>query len=428
MRVDEIKGKSPLEEWLQGRSQSDASAIAQRAVLRILPVLPGSLLDSRTPRIDIFLLRGLLTIGVDHLSPGADIGRAAKEAFNIPRDVVQELRDFPWLKYNRILDAAAFAVETVSVARTYDAALSAGEAAMFAEYAVIEVPLSGAGPYLWEQIRDDARMFEAGDDPLSAPLWSIPLPDWFRQFDKEMRGAWNARGPVDWDFWLRWWDGVLSGQQLDWALQEAVALIPSEVWEAGPSAVAAAIREIEKGFQTQPPPLSIDGALSRMAPAQPEALDAFSTAVWSHRQDLPPTLEAVLGFCQLEIARLQGKNYRDDEEREECQRQIRVLMTLHQAVSQLVGSLNLDHPMSRAEAERPEKLTRLFRKSLTEWPRENVDDLVDSTCRAALVGLTAMALPMLGASVTIATGVGVVLFGGKKVADAVKAAKDISGL
>lgn len=38
----------------------------------------------------------------------------------------------------------------------------------------------------------------------------------------------------------------MSGQQLDWNLQETVALIPDEVWEAGPGAVAEAISTIEE--------------------------------------------------------------------------------------------------------------------------------------------------------------------------------------
>jgi hypothetical protein len=39
---------------------------------------------------------------------------------------------------------------------------------------------------------------------------------------------------------------VLSGQQTDWDVQEKVALIPDEVWEAGPEAVAAEIARIEE--------------------------------------------------------------------------------------------------------------------------------------------------------------------------------------
>jgi hypothetical protein len=60
-----------------------------------------------------------------------------------------------------------------------------------------------------------------------------------------MRAIWRQDGSENWSFWLRWWDGVVSGAQIDWALQEKVALIPNEVWEQGPGGVAEAIREIE---------------------------------------------------------------------------------------------------------------------------------------------------------------------------------------
>ncbi len=39
---------------------------------------------------------------------------------------------------------------------------------------------------------------------------------------------------------------MLSGRQIDWALQEKVALIPSEVWEQGAAAVAERIALIEE--------------------------------------------------------------------------------------------------------------------------------------------------------------------------------------
>ena len=64
-----------------------------------------------------------------------------------------------------------------------------------------------------------------------------------------MRTHWQRENPTHWEFWLRWWDGALSGDQLDWKLQEAVALIPGDVWKAGPGAVAEAIFAIEEELQ-----------------------------------------------------------------------------------------------------------------------------------------------------------------------------------
>lgn len=101
---------------------------------------------------------------------------------------------------------------------------------------------------MWEQLRDDLRMITEERDPLQLPLWSITRPDWFTQFDAETRAIWSKNPPGAWDFWSRWWDGVLSGKQLDWELQRRVALIPDEDWQRGPAHIAAIIVRLEEQF------------------------------------------------------------------------------------------------------------------------------------------------------------------------------------
>ncbi|PQV59112.1 hypothetical protein LX70_00935 [Defluviimonas denitrificans] len=66
-----------------------------------------------------------------------------------------------------------------------------------------------------------------------------------------MRAIWMKEGAEIWSFWLRWWDGVVSGRPLPWDLQEKVALIPDEVWDQGAEAVAAEIARIEEQFRLQ---------------------------------------------------------------------------------------------------------------------------------------------------------------------------------
>ena len=48
-----------------------------------------------------------------------------------------------------------------------------------------------------------------------------------------------------WTFWAEWYDRAMEGDPLPWGLQERVALIPDEIWEAGPEAVAAEIKRIQ---------------------------------------------------------------------------------------------------------------------------------------------------------------------------------------
>ena len=54
----------------------------------------------------------------------------------------------------------------------------------------------------------------------------------------------------DWRFWRRWYLEMWEGRFTDWDLAIEVAKIPDEVWDAGLSAVAEAIREIEARFRT----------------------------------------------------------------------------------------------------------------------------------------------------------------------------------
>lgn len=49
----------------------------------------------------------------------------------------------------------------------------------------------------------------------------------------------------EFEYWREWYLGYLTGSNIDWKLQQEVALISDEVWDQGPSAVALAIEEIK---------------------------------------------------------------------------------------------------------------------------------------------------------------------------------------
>jgi hypothetical protein len=57
----------------------------------------------------------------------------------------------------------------------------------------------------------------------------------------------SLRGP--WAFWATWYDRAMAGDPLPWDLQEQIALIPNEIWETGPEAVAKEIERIEAEFE-----------------------------------------------------------------------------------------------------------------------------------------------------------------------------------
>ncbi len=60
------------------------------------------------------------------------------------------------------------------------------------------------------------------------------------------------------NFWLRWYQSMWDGAPLDRDLVTQVALIEDAIWEAGPEAVAAAIKDIETSFLDLHLPLAED--------------------------------------------------------------------------------------------------------------------------------------------------------------------------
>jgi hypothetical protein len=91
---------------------------------------------------------------------------------------------------------------------------------------------------------------EDGAPVFGTPLWPDgAVPEDLAAALDTLRAFWDA-DPETWGFWRRWYDGMLAGQPLPWDLQEQVALIPDDIWEAGPEAVAREIAKIEARFDS----------------------------------------------------------------------------------------------------------------------------------------------------------------------------------
>ncbi|MCB2135737.1 MAG: hypothetical protein KDE08_07300 [Rhodobacteraceae bacterium] len=208
-------------------------------------------------------------------------------------------------------------------------------------------------------------------------------------------------------------------------MQRDVALIESDIWEAGPGAAAEEIAQVD--LESEGPPKDMPGveqALGALSAGADADVARVKRALVAHRAELPPTFDAILGLISLEVERLQGRNYRDDEDAAEAKRQIGVLSTLYQSVEALKALVPEKAKMSASDAEKAEKLSRLYVRTFKEWPRANAEELVDSVCRLGLVGATATMLPMIGITTPWAVAAGIAIFGNKKLADALKIAKE----
>ena len=449
MKIEDIKDEQTLRAWLNARPeetrQTDAIAIAQRCALRVLPFFGRAMHEpwaTESGVTALSVLRQLLSFAVARKFSTPALMAASASAFGAASASASAAASASGL------DAVYASAAALAVSAALNASAARTSAAFWAELRLDADMLQAAldpaittivtaalafnktHPALWAELRLDAKAVQDGGDPAAGPLWSFPPPHRYTRYDTETRAIWAKDPPGTWDFWTRWWDGVLSGQQLDWELQKAVALISDDIWSQGPAAVAEAIRLIERAMQQKPADDPIEDAIAQMSAQAPAVIQRFSEAVTEHREDLPPTLDALIGYVGQEIDRLQFRNapYATSEEEIEAQRQIRVLTTIWATLQKLRETIPAEGALTVQGVERAEKLSRLFLRQFKEWPRQNADDLVDSTCRAALVGVTAVLLPMIGAPVSVAIGGGVILFGGKKVADSIKATKDLGGL
>jgi hypothetical protein len=256
--ADEIRDIESLRGWLEGRSKGDSYWIGLRTACRSLPNLGRALDDDWARKLEVSVLPVLRAL----LSSETTTSTAALKARGFG-EVVNSLAD----DTDEYLAAdAAYSVAHAAIARDRGTSLKAAigfvaraadhssfSAAATADPASARMPPSESGvnalnaaQSIWNQIREDARAVEVGGDLRRRPLWSGAVPNWFRASESEMRVIWQADPAMA--FWLRWWDGALSGDQLAWDLQEKVALIEPEVWDAGPEAVAAEIARIEAGF------------------------------------------------------------------------------------------------------------------------------------------------------------------------------------
>ncbi len=225
MDASEIIDRETLERWLKDRPQAtrqrDAVWIAMRTAARVFPLYgrqsplygrqswnqrkAGATRSSDLTALPI--LRCLLTSWVATVSPNPEV-------------------------------RVAYAAARADAAAAASAASYAGDAyaARAAAYAAAD-----ADAAIWEQIRTDAQAIEGDRDASSVPLWSGATPDWFQSAAAVTRQVWAEGPPGTWDFWLRWWDGVLSGHRLDRDFQTQVALIRDEFWQLGPEKIATRI-------------------------------------------------------------------------------------------------------------------------------------------------------------------------------------------
>lgn len=251
MNEDELKA------WLDTQPQEVRVAIAYRMAMRILPFYGKLPLGSRSRHmLKMYLMsfRAVLTTAVAAERPTSQIHVAASmaaSAVRASRSVARAGHDD--LRSGGSDDASNDAARIVgNVCDVVADPVRAFEAALFtlkyafrrsAEYFL---GTEAAG----ETAAMDAVYLDATMNPKLLTSSRINLPEVIRETHEKAEAAGGSilhqGGP--WTFWAKWYARAMEGDPLPWGLQEQIALIPDEVWEAEPEAVAERIQEIEDEY------------------------------------------------------------------------------------------------------------------------------------------------------------------------------------
>ncbi|MFT5616691.1 MAG: hypothetical protein ACI8Q6_003997, partial [Granulosicoccus sp.] len=259
---------------------------------------------------------------------------------------------------------------------------------------------------VWDSVRADCLRVSEGADVFETSLW-VENQNPFETLWHDVKA--QVTDP-EWAFWIKWYDDALAGRVPNWDMLEEIALIESEVWDAGAVAVAAEIAKIELKYAVQ----------------KPVKLDAITiqNAVAQNLAAIPPQLEALIETIDGEIERLRGRNPQDDLERRDIDQLMDTFKAMRGAVAGLGELLPSLGPPAMEKAEEMAGLLQVFGREFRKWPRENAPDLVDSSYRVLLIGLTAGVMTTFGLPALASTAVAGIAFGGKKLVGIGKALKD----
>jgi hypothetical protein len=295
-----VKNDEEFRVWLEGQPQEICTAIAYRAAMRALPL--AALWRDRGEigsRFALAAFRTSLISGVAAGEPAHDVkaavydaagaadaaasaGHAANAAANAVTRAVARTADAA--TYAAGVAAARAARTAADATNAADSAVDAADAAASAvARAAARTPVARAARAV---ARDAASAAAYADtdltsDAIMCSAIAVPLEvlDAIEAHAVGKTDILRAGGP--WTFWAKWYDRAMAGDPLPWDLQEQIALIPNEIWEAGPEAVAEEIEKLSFQFATSIAPRLVrddeaDVFRVEADPVPPEELAAFA--------------------------------------------------------------------------------------------------------------------------------------------------------
>lgn len=266
-----VKNDEEFRAWLEEQPKAVCTAIAYRAAMRVLPLAALWRDHSKVgSRFALAAFRTSLISGVAAVGPAHDLKAAAYTAADAA-DAAASAGHAAYAAANAVTRAVARTADAATYAAGDAAARAAGTAADATkaadsavdavDAAASAVARAAARPPVARAARAVARGTvsaaayadtDLASDIIMRSAIAVP-PEVLDAIEAHAVGKTDilrAGGP--WTFWAKWYDRAMAGDPLPWDLQEQIALIPSEVWEAGPEAVAEEIARIEEEFSGPP--------------------------------------------------------------------------------------------------------------------------------------------------------------------------------
>ncbi len=235
-----IENEEQFRAWLDAQPQEVCVAIACRAALRVLPF--ATRFPERHEALDRLALRtmrAILTSGVAAMYPTPEVWVAGAFAHS---SAIAAASKASSLAHSSTIAAASAAASAARASAFPEEEVSTAASSATAAASNTAFSSARAAIYADADLRPETLMSSA-----------VSVPDALHEVI-----ATASDGMVDvlasggaWRFWAKWYAGAMAGEPLPWGLQKAVALIPEEIWDAGPEAVAEEIARVEDEFWAQ---------------------------------------------------------------------------------------------------------------------------------------------------------------------------------
>ena len=237
----EVTNREGLEKWLKGKSYEVVVTIAARSGLRVFPLTISGKANKEARQHDIIFIsaRALLNSSVAPISPTDEIKRAAVSSSYASASV-------------STTSPAAFATAISSDSAAFALSVNSFDATVLASSAVS----SFGAAAVWKAVSKDIAAFEKGADVatvLGLPLWQgeNPIANIWQQ-----QRSYLKLHPIDWSFWIDWYQRILDGRPQNWDMLEEIALIDPKDWDKGAAHVNGLIAEIQARYLRDATPYS----------------------------------------------------------------------------------------------------------------------------------------------------------------------------